>query len=207
MKQLFVVRHSLPHEGHPQWPGDPPLHPQGMRHAKRLATVMAKLDIDSIVSSPQRRALDTAEPLATRLQLRPRVIDGLAEIDQHVERYLSIETIRSEEPHRWTEFVASPARFFGKDPEAFRAKVIASFQEILHTSGTRSIAVFSHGMTIKTLLSAVLGLPETEFAKFSLAYGGVTRLSGDDVGQLRIDSMNESLCAPIAPKAPKRKNA
>lgn len=196
MKQLFLIRHGLPHEGHPLFPGDPPLHPDGVRHARRLATAMAKLGIDRIVSSPQQRALDTAMPLASKLQMKLEVIDGLAEIDQGVERYRSLETLRAEEPHRWSAFLASPERFFGKDPDAFRATVIASFEEILRAPDSRSIAVFSHGMTIKTLLSAVLGLPVTNFAKFAVAHGSVTRLSGTEVHSLRIDSVNESLCAP-----------
>lgn len=198
MNQLFLIRHGLPHEDHPLSPGDPPLHPQGVRHARRLATVMAQLGIDRIVSSPQQRALETASPLAAKLQMNLEVINGLAEIDHGVERYRSLETFRAEEPHRWTEFIASPERFFGKDPEAFRATVLASFQEILRTPDSRSIAVFSHGMTIKTLLSAVLGLPGTNFAKFSLAHCSVTRLSGTEVRSLRIDSVNESLCTPVA---------
>jgi broad specificity phosphatase PhoE len=203
MKQLFLIRHGLPHEGHHLFPGDPPLHPEGIRHARRLATAMAKLNIDRIVSSPQQRALDTAIPLASKLQKELQVIDGLAEIDQGVERYRSLETFRAEEPHRWSEFVASPERFFGKDPDAFRATVIASFQEILRAPDSQSIAVFSHGMTIKTLLSAVLGLSATNYAKFSLAHCSVTRLSGTDVHSLRIDSVNESLCMPVAQKVRK----
>lgn len=197
MKQLFLIRHGLPHEDHPRFPGDPPLHPEGVRHAGRLATALAKLGIDRIVSSPQQRALDTAMPLAAKLQMKLEVIDGLAEIDHGVERYRSLETLRAEEPHRWSEFVASPERFFGKDPDGFRATVIASFEEILRAPDSRSIAVFSHGITIKTLLSAALGLPGTNFAKFAVAHCSVTRLSGTEVRSLRIDSVNESLCTPV----------
>jgi probable phosphoglycerate mutase len=200
MKQLFLIRHGLPHEDHPRFPGDPPLHPEGVHHARRLATAMAKLGIDRIVSSPQQRALDTAMPLASKLQMKLEVIDGLAEIDQGVERYRSLETLRIEEPHRWSEFLASPERFFGKDPDAFRANVIGSFQKILRAPDSKSIAIFTHGMTIKTLLSAVLGLSETNFAKFAVAHCSVTRLSGTEVSSLRIDSVNESLCTLVAKK-------
>jgi len=203
MKQLFLIRHGLPHEDHPRFPGDPPLHPDGIHHAHRLATAMAKFGIDRIVSSPQQRALDTAMPLASKLQIKLEVIDGLAEIDKGVERYRSLETLRAEEPHRWSEFLASPELFFGKDPDAFRVTVIASFQEILRAPNSKSIAIFSHGMTIKTLLSAVLGLPATNFTKFAVAYCSVTRLSGTEVRSLRIESVNESLCTPVAQKVKK----
>ena len=51
-------------------------------------------------------------------------------------------------------------------------------------------------MTTKTMLGAVLGLPEVRLDQFSLGHCSVTRLSGSELG-LRIDSINESLCAPV----------
>jgi broad specificity phosphatase PhoE len=55
-------------------------------------------------------------------------------------------------------------------------------------------------MTIKTLLCAVLNLPATNFAKFTFSHCSVTRLSGTEVRNLRIDTVNESLCAPAVQK-------
>ena len=193
MKHLLIVRHALPHEGHPTRPQDPPLHPDGHRHARRLAHKLKREGIDRIVSSPQQRALDTAQPLARMLGLRPEVFEGLAEIDLYTDRYRSIETMRAEEPERWDEFVASPIRFFGRDPETFRAGVVDAYRAILDGPGTR-IAVFTHGMTTKTILGVVLGQAQTRYTQFSIAHGSVTRLSGTSLNAMRIDSLNETLC-------------
>lgn len=198
MKHLLLIRHGLPHEGHAKHPGDPPLHADGRRHAQRLARRLAREGIDRIVSSPQRRALDTAAPLARRLGLAVEVIEGLAEVDRHVARYRSPATIRAEEPHRWAEFVASPARFLGRDPAAYRAGVLAAVEALLaEPRGTR-VAVFSHGMTIKTVLYAALGTSDGGSGRFLLDHCSVTRLAGDALDALRVDSVNESLCAPVA---------
>ena len=196
MKQLLVIRHALPHEGHPTRPHDPPLHADGRRHALRLAHKLKHEGIDRIVSSPQQRALDTAAPLARMLGLRPEVFEGLAEVDRHTDRYRSVETMRAEEPERWDEFVASPARYFGRDPAAFRAAVVDAYRAIVEEPGGTRIAVFTHGMTTKTILGAMLGLADIRYSLFSIAHCSVTRLSGTTLNAMRIDSLNETLCAP-----------
>ena len=198
MKQLLIVRHALPHERHPTRPHDPPLHPDGHRHARRLAHKLKHEGIDRIVSSPQQRALDTAEPLARMLGIRPEVFEGLAEIDLHTDRYRSVETMRAEEPERWDEFVASPIRFFGREPQEFRAGVVDAYRAILEGSGGMRIAVFTHGMTTKTILGVVLGQEKTRYTQFSIGHGSVTRLSGTALNDMRIDSLNETLCPPHA---------
>ena len=196
MKRLLVIRHALPHEGHRSRPGDPPLHPDGRRHARRLARRLEHEGIDRIVSSPQQRALDTAAPLARLLGLEPEVFEGLAEVDRHTDRYRSVETMRAEQPERWDEFLASPVRFFGRDPAAYRAGVVEAYRAIVEGPGGSRIAVFTHGMATKTMLSAVLGLGETRYSQFSIAHGSVTRLSGATLATLRLDSLNETLCSP-----------
>ncbi len=193
MKQLLVIRHGLPHEGHPTRLGDPPLHPDGRRQAQRLARRLEREGIDRIVSSPQQRALDTAAPLARLLGMVPEVFEGLAEVDRHTDRYRSVETMRAEEPERWDEFVASPPRFFGRDPDAYRAGVVDAYRAIIERSGGTRIAVFTHGMATKTMLSAVLGIAHVRYSQFAIAHGSVTRLSGATLATMRIDSLNEDL--------------
>lgn len=196
MKQLIVIRHALPHEGHPKCPHDPPLHADGRRHALRLAHRLRHEGIDRIVSSPQQRALDTAAPLARMLGLTTEVFEGLAEVDRHTDRYRSVETMRAEAPERWEEFVASPVRFFGRDPADFRAGVVGAYRAIVEGPGGTRIAVFTHGMATKTILGALLGLAEIRYTQFSIAHCSVTRLSGTRLDAMRIDSLNETLCPP-----------
>jgi 2,3-bisphosphoglycerate-dependent phosphoglycerate mutase len=198
MKHLLLIRHALPHEGHATSPIDPPLHDDGHRHAQRLAQALASAlsneGIDRIVCSPQQRALDTAAPLVELLGLELEVIEGLAEVDRFAGvPYRSAETLRAMEPQRWAEFVASPARFLGVDPVAYRQTVRDTFTDLISQPRGRRIAVFSHGMTIKTMLNLVLGLETEGHGHFSIGHCSVTRLSGRALEQMRIDSVNEAL--------------
>lgn len=197
MKHLLLIRHGRPHEGHPQWPGDPPLHADGLSHARSLARRLASDGIDRIYCSTQRRAAETARPLAESLGLDVTALDGLCEVDRGVARYRSVETLRREVPSRWEEFLGSPCRFFERDPAAYAAEVSAAYEQILaDRSGTR-VAVFTHGMAIKTALSAVLGLVEVPYSRFTIEHCSVTRLTGATLRSLRIDSVNESLCEQV----------
>ncbi|MGJ7509570.1 histidine phosphatase family protein [Variovorax sp. GT1P44] len=190
-KQLLLVRHGRPDEGHASNPGDPPLHAVGHAQARAVAVRRLCLEpIDRIVSSPQQRALDTAAPLARHLGIEIEVIPGLAECDLHTTRYRSPETIRREEPHRWAEFLASPPRFLGVDPDAFRQTVFDAFAQLLADSRGTTIAVFSHGMPIKTLVSHALRTPGTDL--FSIDHCSVTRAVGTSLEDVRVRTLNES---------------
>lgn len=69
--ELYVLRHA--DAGDPaQWPGDDadrPLSKKGRRQARRLAEWLRalKLKPDAVVTSPKLRAVDTAKPIAKRL--------------------------------------------------------------------------------------------------------------------------------------------
>jgi broad specificity phosphatase PhoE len=206
MKRLLLIRHGMPHEGHATQPGDPPLDGRGRRHAQRLAGRLRGEGVDRIVCSPQLRAAETAAPLVRLLNLVPEVHDGLAEVDHGTERYRSVATLQSEEPLRWKDFLASPARFFGKDPAAYEANVLRAFDDILRDARGTCVAAFSHGMTIKTLLYAALGVRGGSHSLITIDHCSVSRVAGSQLTDLRIVSINESLCKrpPEEPFAARR---
>lgn len=199
---MLLIRHGLPDEGHRLRPGDPPLHVKGHRHAQRLAKRLAHEGIDRIVCSPQQRAIDTAAPLVRLTGLVPEILEGLAEIDYGIDRYRSVQTLQREEPHRWNEFVADPARFLGKDAAVFKAGVLKCFETILADTRGTHVAVFSHGMTIKTILYAALGVQDGSYSHISIDHCSTSRVTGDRLGAMRVESINESLCSPPTGPAP-----
>jgi 2,3-bisphosphoglycerate-dependent phosphoglycerate mutase len=67
---FYLVRHA-----HAGWSPDEgrPLSPRGQGDARRFAEILGDRPIRQIYSSPYRRALETVEPLAARLDLPVRV--------------------------------------------------------------------------------------------------------------------------------------
>jgi broad specificity phosphatase PhoE len=191
MTKLILVRHGIPEEGHLLQPQDPPLSKTGESQAAQIAERLAAEGVGRIVSSPQTRAQNTAAPLAQKLGLAVEIVEGLAEVDRYTARYRSPETIRKENPERWEEFQRSPARFFDRDEDEFRAGVLKAFTDIIAEPRQTAIAVFTHGTPIKTLLLHILGL--TTAAKFTIGHCSVTRVIGESIDALRIESVNETL--------------
>lgn len=205
VKHLLLIRHSLPDEGHHTHPHDPPLKEEGHRHAENLAHRLKHEGIDRIVCSPQQRAIDTATPLVNLLGLPLEIIEGLAEVDRFAGHYRSGETLFAE--GRWDEFIAAPARYMGRDPVEYRDTVLGAFSEVANDPRGSRVAVFSHGMTIKTILCAVLGLSDEAFALFSTGHCSVSRLSGNGfetvrsakvtsekpLRRMKVESINEAL--------------
>jgi broad specificity phosphatase PhoE len=191
MTKLILVRHGMPDEGHLIQPHDPPLNRTGEIQAGQIAERLAGEGVGRIVSSPQTRAQNTAAPLAQKLGLAIETMEGLAEVDRYTDRYRSPDTIRKENPGRWEEFQLSPARFFGWDDDEFRKGVLQAIATIMAEPRQPTIVAFTHGMPIKTLLLHILGL--TTAVKFTIGHCSVTRVSGDTIDTLRIESVNETL--------------
>jgi len=60
--------------------GDPPLAPGGAAEAELVGARLARQDIGAIYTSPLRRCVETAEPLARALGITPRVEPDLREV-------------------------------------------------------------------------------------------------------------------------------
>ncbi|MDZ4236149.1 MAG: histidine phosphatase family protein, partial [Dietzia sp.] len=62
--QLLMVRHALPLRSEPGEGSDPRLSTKGVEQATRLPDALSRFPIRRVVSSPQVRAVETAQPLA-----------------------------------------------------------------------------------------------------------------------------------------------
>ena len=70
---VILVRHA---ERAAEPAGDPGLTPAGEQRAQALAQALAGLRVNAIVTTPLRRARDTAAPLARALGLQPQVVEA-----------------------------------------------------------------------------------------------------------------------------------
>ncbi len=62
--QVLLVRHALPPLRREREGSDPDLSGEGLAQVERLPKALARFPISRVVSSPQRRAVQTAEPVA-----------------------------------------------------------------------------------------------------------------------------------------------
>jgi broad specificity phosphatase PhoE len=186
--QLLLVRHALPHRSEPGQGSDPELSEEGLAQAARLPDALARYPITRVISSPQRRAIDTAEPVAAARGLTVEIEDRFAEYDRELPVYIPIEQIRAENPQEWARMAAGhlPSTV---DEDAFRARVRAAVDHVAVTAEHEdTVVVFSHGGVINVVLHEILGT--SRVLSFPIDYVSVTRLLFSRSGRASVVAVN-----------------
>ena len=186
--QLLLIRHALPLRSEPGQGSDPVLSDEGVQQAKRLPDALARFPITRLVSSPQRRAVQTAQPVADALELTVEIDERLAEYDRDMEHYIPIEQIAAEFPEELAR-LANGHLPSSVDEAAFLARVNAGIRDLVSAGDHEdTVAVFSHGGVINGLLHGILGTEK--ILCVNVDYAGVTRLLSSREGNLYVASVN-----------------
>ena len=186
--QLLLVRHALPLRSEPGQGADPDLSDEGRAQVARLPDALARFPISRVVSSPQRRAIQTAEPVAAERGLAVEIDDRFAEYDRELPVYIPIEQIRDENPQEWARMADGhlPSTV---DEDAFRARVRAAVDDVAGAAEHEdTVVVFSHGGVINAVLHEILGTKRV--LSFPIDYVSVTRLLFSRSGQASVVTVN-----------------
>ena len=187
MRHALPVRIDATPDGSP---ADPGLADRGREQALRVADALRHDKIDALYSSPARRALETAAPLAAALGVQPVLEPGIAEFDAADASYVPVEELRAAGDPRWHRLVAGDLYTAGVDPKAFRARVVEAVERIaaLHPGG-RAVLV-SHSGSINAYAGHVLA--EERAIWFAPAYCSLTRIAIARTGRTGVVSLNET---------------
>lgn len=154
---------------------DPGLAEEGLHQARRLRDWWAPFGADVLVTSPMRRAVETARPLAEALGLEPEIVDDIAEYDAHLPTYVPVEELLADPEAfaRVAEEWLSPEAESNR--QSFRDRVVTAIDDLADRhEGAARIAIVCHGGVINAYLTSVLFLPGTMF--FEPFYTAVNRV-------------------------------
>jgi broad specificity phosphatase PhoE len=188
--QVLLVRHALPLRSEHGEGSDPDLSGEGLAQVERLHKALARFPISRVVSSPQRRAVQTAEPVAAARELSVEIDDRFAEYDRDLPLYIPTEQIRDEMPEEWARLARGhlPSAV---DEDAFRARVRGAVDDLVAAADPAdTVAVFTHGGVINALLHEILGT--TRLLSFPVDYASVTRLLYSRSGQATVAGVNST---------------
>lgn len=186
--QVLLIRHALPRRTAAGEGSDPELADKGRIQAARLPAALARFPLHRLVSSPQRRAWQTAEPVAAAVGLPVDIDVRLAEYDRAMSHYVPLEEVRTERPADWDRMAAGqlPAAV---DAEAFRSRIRAALADIVARSGhDDTVAVFGHGGVINAVLHEVLGT--ARLLSFPVDYASITLLRHSRNGTTTVAGVN-----------------
>lgn len=152
-----------------------------------MARVLAAERIDVVWSSPLRRALETAEPIAAVRDLSVRRHDGLLELGSYGP-YVPLE--RTDDPSVLAFHERLRTQATDQPMQQFRRVVLASVREILDQLPSDATALVScHGGVMSAYASDVLGISDVIF--FVAAYAGFSRFTIAADGTSTMVSLNE----------------
>jgi broad specificity phosphatase PhoE len=186
----FLVRHADNDlVGHTLAGRKPAVHlnAAGREQSARLAAKLGQFGIAKIFSSPLERAIETAEPLATRMGTKVEVREVFNELhfgDWTGRRFSELE---SDEMWRtWNSHRLGVRAPNGEMMIEVQTRFITEIEKLRREFGSQSIAIFSHGDPLKSVLLYYLGMPLDHFQRLDIATASFSILALEDWGaQLR----------------------
>lgn len=187
--ELIVIRHGQPRDesdgsGH----GDPPLTALGKEQALCVALSVANDGVSHIISSPMKRALETAEPLARLLELEVETVEDLKESDWNAGPYRRVE--ENVDYYEKARELEPDFYYLPEGRQFFYNRVSSAFEKIASEHTGEKVAVFCHGMVIAALIGHTLGV-ELPDDKADSSYTGVTRIDTSRSQDWRLSGYNE----------------
>lgn len=182
IRQILLIRHcEVPDEYRGRYIGstDVPLSEAGRAAARNLAPQLASFAPETVVSSPLRRAVETAELAAPGREIRfdPR----LTEIDFGTWEALTFAEIEQratpEELRCWSESPGEMRFPGGESFPAFRRRVDAAFAELLAGTAGEIVAVITHGGPAMRILATLHHLPAERQHELLPPRGSITVLN------------------------------
>ena len=191
--EIILVRHALPvrvEAAADGRPADPGLSERGQQQALRVVEALRHDEISALVTSPSRRARETAAPLAAALGLTPTVEDGVAEFDRNDATYVPVEELKAADDPRWHRLLAGDLYSVGVDPVVFRATVVQAIEQIAASNPDGRVVIFSHSGTINAWAGQVLSQQRPIW--FAPDYCSVNRFAAASNGRRGVLSLNDT---------------
>jgi alpha-ribazole phosphatase/probable phosphoglycerate mutase len=178
--RLVLIRHAQPAEdarGICYGRLDIGLSARGQRSAQLIGRALERIPLEAVYSSPSKRALETATPLASAHNLTPLVDGGLREIDFGEFEGRRYEEIRVTHPDLYRSWMQTPTevRFPGGESYAdLHARAVEVMGRVRAGHHGSLAAIVSHGGILRAMLADCLRIPAESIFRLDQSYGGVS---------------------------------
>jgi len=187
MLRLILVRH-----GETEWNSEArlqggksniPLNERGRKQVRCLGLALQGEKLEAIYSSPLQRALDTAQAISVHHNLKVETDHALAEIDMGFIDGLDMAEVKERQKDfwkRWHQEDFSVALPGGESLLQVQQRVWGAVQEIIMRHRRGSVAVVSHSIALKTIITSILGAPLSSLIRFHLGVASISILHIDN---------------------------
>ena len=169
------VRVALARHGETVWHGvnryaggasDIDLTPEGRRQAQELAQWTREYAPDAVISSPVRRAIETAQPCADAIGVRLHIVRGLREVAFGVAEGRTIAELTAMDSPMVDRFRSDPVShpFPGAEPpEAAADRAAEALRAIAEQYSGAKVLVVAHNTLLRLGICRLLGLPVSRY--------------------------------------------
>ena len=169
MTKVYLVRH-----GQTEWNkkltfrgrADIPLNEAGHREARAISDALKDKNIDAIYTSPLRRSIETAQPIAKFFHLEIVPVEGLIDISYGNWEGLTFSEVKKRYSDQYNKWEKKPdlIRFpNGETLNEVKDRSFRAFKNIVKENPGKSILIVPHRVINKVLLCALLGLSNSHF--------------------------------------------
>jgi ribonuclease H / adenosylcobalamin/alpha-ribazole phosphatase len=157
---------------------DVPLTDVGVQQAVAAAKRLASADLGVIVTSPLRRAVQTAGEVAAVTGVPVVTDEGFAEADFGAWDGLTFAEVRERWPAEVTDWLADPqvAPPGGESLAEVSARVTDALRRVLADRERQRVLIVSHVTPIKTLITAALGAPPAAMYRMHLDVAALSQI-------------------------------
>ena len=170
------------------------LNENGKKQAGEIADKFGKAPIKGIYSSPLERCVETAQPLADRLNFPVVLREGLLEIDFGGWQDRTLKQLRRRK--LWNTVQNNPARMQFPDGETFveaQCRIVKELETLGKDHRPKDlIACFSHSDLIRLAVAYYIGTPLDLFQRIAIFPGSVSTLHIGESG-VRVINVNQSI--------------
>ena len=206
MTEIIIARH-----GQTEWNVgevfrgriDIGLDETGLKQAELLAEYLSNKKIEAIYSSPLKRALETAEAIASYHNLEVEIASGLIDFDFGKWQGLFLQEVKDKFPELYAEWVMSPHLVKipgGESLDAVTERAMSVLEEVIDRyEGT--VVLVAHRVVNKVLICALLGLNNSHFWNIKQDTCGISTFAYENGQFILTEHNNTSYLKPIQ-KAP-----
>ena len=199
MTELYLIRHVQAEgnlyrmmQGH--WDGD--VTEPGRKQRDALAERFAGMKIDAVYSSDLYRAAFTATAITlNRPEMKIRLRRALRELDIGPLEKAFFGDYMHRERESMTLFMYDSEKWSYEGAETFMeagGRALEEIEKISRRHDGQSVAVVSHGITIRSFLSIITGIPLNDTARLPICGNtAVTKLIYSD-GEFKVEYFNDT---------------
>ena len=197
MTEIYLIRHTQA-EGNRYrmmqgyWDGE--VTALGLRQADALGRRFAKLPLDAVYSSDLTRAVLTAEAAACGSGCLVQKKEALRELNIGPWERQFFGNLSYEEPELTDRFIHDAENWELPGAETFgqvREHALTELRRIAVENDGKTVAVVSHGVAIRCILSGITGIPLSDTERLPICKNtAVTKLRWEN-GQFQIEYIND----------------